>query len=83
MRAWLCTWLNRSLDYVEPAHARHSLKASFRLCSRSIAALSEVIADLTESRAQYHLRKLQKDAALMRVGLDRGGHLEVLVDVLA
>ena len=29
-----------SVDYVEPAHARHSLKASFRLCSRLPAAFS-------------------------------------------
>ena len=43
--------------------------------------LSEVIADLTESKAQYHLRKLQKEGALVRVGAARGGHWEVLVDV--
>ena len=43
--------------------------------------LSEVIADLTESKAQYHLRKLQKEGALVRVGADRGGHWEVLVEV--
>lgn len=40
--------------------------------------LSENIDGLTEGMAQYHLRKLQKDGVIKRVGADRGGYWEVL-----
>lgn len=43
--------------------------------------LSEKIEGLTESKAQYHLRKLQKDGIIKHIGSDRGGHWEVLISI--
>ena len=43
--------------------------------------LSERIDGLTEAKAQYHLRKLQRDGAIKRIGADRGGYWEILVTI--
>lgn len=43
--------------------------------------LSECIDGLTEGKAQYHLRRLQKDGVIKRIGADRGGYWEVLVTI--